>query len=80
MDNLMIEKPLIPSSDRPYFLCENPCERALPDQPLCEQQDASSKLIKTPEHEQIVFPNPTNKKPTTKPTQTVKEKSRNRVS
>jgi hypothetical protein len=25
---------------------------------LCEQQDASSRIIKTPEHEQIVFPNP----------------------
>jgi hypothetical protein len=31
MDKLMIEKPHIPSSDRPDFLCENPCERAMPD-------------------------------------------------
>jgi hypothetical protein len=61
MDKMMIEKPLIPSSDRPDFLCENPCERAIARSPLCEQQDASPRLIKTPEHEQIVFPNPTNK-------------------
>jgi hypothetical protein len=59
VDKPMIEKPLGLSSVRPDFLYENPRERALPDQPLCEQQDASSRVIKTPEHEQIVFPNPT---------------------
>jgi hypothetical protein len=29
-----------------------------PDESLCEKQDASSRVIKTPGHEQIVFPNP----------------------
>jgi hypothetical protein len=53
----VIEKPLIPSSDRPNFLCENPCERATPDQYVCEKQDVSSKIIKIPEREQVVFRN-----------------------
>jgi hypothetical protein len=57
MDKIMIEKPLIPSSDRPNFLCENPCERAMPDQSVCEQQDVRYKLIKIPKHEQFGFPN-----------------------
>jgi hypothetical protein len=57
MDKLMIEKPLIPSSDKPDFLCENPYEMDTPDQSMCEQQDVSSKLIKILVHEQVVFPN-----------------------
>jgi hypothetical protein len=57
VDKPMLEKPLFPSSDRPVFLCENPCERAMPDQSVCEQQDVSSKLVKIPECEQVVDPN-----------------------
>jgi hypothetical protein len=53
----MLEKSLFPSSDRPVFLCENPCERAMPDQSVCEQQDVGSKLVKIPECEQVVDPN-----------------------
>jgi hypothetical protein len=55
----MIEKPLGLSSVKTDFLYENPHKREFPDQPLCEQQDAISRDIKTPEHEKIVFPNPT---------------------
>ena len=57
MDKLMIEKPLIPSRDMLDFLCENPCERDMPDQPVCEQQDVNSKFIKIHEREQVVSPN-----------------------
>jgi len=37
VDKPMLEKPLFPSSDRPFFLCENLCERATHDQSICEQ-------------------------------------------
>ena len=37
VDKPMLENSLFPSSDRPIFLCENPCERAMPDQFVCEQ-------------------------------------------
>jgi len=59
VDKPMIEKPLDLSSGKPDFLDENPREGALPDQILCGQQNVSSKFIKTPMHELIVFPNST---------------------
>ena len=37
VDKPMLEKSLFPSSDRPVFLCENPCERGTLDQSVCEQ-------------------------------------------
>jgi len=58
-DKPLIEKPLGFSSVKLDFLYENPHEKALPDQSLCEQHDVSSRVIKTPEHEQIACPNPT---------------------
>jgi hypothetical protein len=57
VDKPMLEKPLRISSVGPDFLYENPCQRAFPDQSLCEQQDVNSKLIKIPEHEQVFDPN-----------------------
>jgi hypothetical protein len=57
VDKPMLEKSLFPSSDKPDFLCENPCERTMPDQSVCEQQDVSSKLTEFPEHKQVVGPN-----------------------
>ena len=51
VDKPMLEKSLFPSSDRPVFLCENSCERATPDQSVCEQQDIGSKMVKIPECE-----------------------------
>jgi hypothetical protein len=51
VDKPIIMKPPGLSSVGPDFLHENPCERAFPDQPLCEQQDVTSRVIKTPRHE-----------------------------
>jgi hypothetical protein len=59
VDKPMIEKHVGLSSVRLDFLYENPCEREFLDHPLCEKHDAISRVIKTPKHEQIVFPSPT---------------------
>jgi hypothetical protein len=82
VDKPMIEKPLGFSSVKPDFLYENPREKALPDQSLCEQQDVSSRVIKTLEHEQIACPNPTvktnNKHPRKQPKKNQEIRFRNK--
>jgi hypothetical protein len=57
VDKPMLEKPPVPSSDRPVFLCKEPCDKAALDEPMFKQQDADPRVIKSPEREQYVFPN-----------------------
>jgi hypothetical protein len=57
VDKLMLERPPVPSIDRPDFLSEEPCERAMPDKPMFEQQDVDPRVIESLEHEKYVFPN-----------------------
>jgi hypothetical protein len=57
VDKLMLERPPIPSIDRPDLLCKKPCERAKPDQAIFGQQDARPRVIESPEREKYVFPN-----------------------
>jgi hypothetical protein len=56
VDKLMLERPPVPSSDRPVFLCKEPCDKATLDEPMSEQQDADPRVIKSPEREQVCFP------------------------
>ena len=56
VDKPMLENPPAPLSDRPVFLCKEPCDKAALDEPMFKQQDADPRVIKSPEREKYVFP------------------------
>jgi hypothetical protein len=57
VDKPMLEETPIPSIDRTVSSSKEPCDRAVLDEPMSEQQDADPRVIEFHEHEQYVFPN-----------------------
>jgi hypothetical protein len=53
----VVEKPPIPSSDRPGLLFTETCDKSTLDEPIFEQQHVDLGIIEPPEHKEDVYPN-----------------------